>query len=251
MSLYGRPKFLFHLYRDAPTQRRYRDERAALLAEYTLSDEERAAIVRGDIGLTYVLGANGQLLMHFAAFLGMPWPDYLQAMRDGVVRQGPVRAGVYAMTTSTDNEVAGLGLSYSNFHAAQLFGKVAYHAFEGITVRAEEGARIVASAAGKPVLLLRNHGPVTIDHSIAQAFGLMWLLNRACEVPVATLAMGQPRPIEPAVLEGCVRDSLQFDPRFGAGQDAFDALQRVVDRIDPTYRDRTTAIWRLKLNDRI
>ena len=104
MSLYGRPKFLFHLYRDAPTQRRYRDERAALLAEYTLSDEERAAIVRGDIGLTYVLGANGQLLMHFAAFLGMPWPDYLQAMRDGVVRQGPVRAGVYAMTTSTDND---------------------------------------------------------------------------------------------------------------------------------------------------
>ena len=129
------------------------------------------------------------------------------------------------------------GLSYSNFYAAQLFGKVAYHAFEGITVRAEEGARIVASAAGKPVLLLRNHGPVTIGHSIAQAFGLMWLLNRACEVQVATLAMGQPRPIEPAVLEGCVRDSLQFDPRFGAGQDAFDALQRVVDRIDPTYRD--------------
>ena len=129
------------------------------------------------------------------------------------------------------------GLSYSNFYAAQLFGKVAYHAFEGITVRAEEGARIVASAAGKPVLLLRNHGPVTIGHSIAQAFGLMWLLTRACEVQVATLAMGQPRPIEPAVLEGCVRDSLQFDPRFGAGQDAFDALQRVVDRIDPTYRD--------------
>ena len=129
------------------------------------------------------------------------------------------------------------GLSYSNFYAAQLFGKVAYHAFEGITVRAEEGARIVASAAGKPVLLLRNHGPVTIGHSIAQAFGLMWLLTRACEVQVATLAMGQPRPIEPAVLERCVRDSLQFDPRFGAGQDAFDALQRVVDRIDPTYRD--------------
>ena len=129
------------------------------------------------------------------------------------------------------------GLSYSNFYAAQLFGKVAYHAFEGITLRAEEGARIVASAGGKPVLLLRNHGPVTIGHSIAQAFGLMWLLNRACEVQLATLAMGRPRLIDTAVLQGCVRDSLQFDPRYGAGQDAFDALQRVVDRIDPTYRN--------------
>ena len=108
MSLYGMQKFLFHLNRDAPTQRRYRDERAALLAEYTLSDEERAAIDRGDIGLSYVLGANGQLLMHFAAFLGMPWPDYLQAMRDGVARHGPVRAGVYAMTTVADEKVAGV-----------------------------------------------------------------------------------------------------------------------------------------------
>ncbi len=128
------------------------------------------------------------------------------------------------------------GLSFSNFYAAQLFGKVAYHEFEGITVHAEEGARILASAQGKPVLLLRNHGPVTIGHGIAQCFGLMWLLNRACEVQVATLAMGRTRPIAVPVLEACVRDSLNFDPRYGAGQDAFDALQRIVDRIDPGYR---------------
>jgi ribulose-5-phosphate 4-epimerase/fuculose-1-phosphate aldolase len=128
------------------------------------------------------------------------------------------------------------GLSYTNFYAAQLYGKVAYHAFEGITVHAEEGARILESAGGKPVLLLRSHGPVTIGATLAQAFGLMWLLNRACEVQLATLAMGTPRVIAPAVLERCVRDSLQFDPRFGAGQDAFDALQRIVDRIDPSYR---------------
>ena len=128
------------------------------------------------------------------------------------------------------------GLSFTNFYAAQLFGKVAYHAFEGITVHADEGARILDSAGGKPVLLLRNHGPVTIGHTFAQAFGLMWLLNRACEVPLATLARGAPRTIATPVLEGCVRNSLQFDPRFGAGQDAFDALQRIVDRIDPGYR---------------
>ena len=128
------------------------------------------------------------------------------------------------------------GLSYSNFYSAQLYGKVAYHEFEGITVHAEEGARILASAGGKPVLLLRNHGPVTMGANLAQAFGLMWLLQRACEVQLATLAMGRPRAIAAPVLEGCVRDSLQYDPRFGAGQDAFDALQRIVDRVDPGYR---------------
>ncbi|MEZ5450671.1 MAG: class II aldolase/adducin family protein [Thiolinea sp.] len=34
------------------------------------------------------------------------------------------------------------GLSFSNFYAAQLYGKVAYHEFEGITVHADEGERI-------------------------------------------------------------------------------------------------------------
>ena len=108
MSLYGMQKFLYHLNRDPRVQERYRSDRAALLAEYLLSEEERDAIDRGDIGLIYVLGANGQLLMHFAAYLGMPWPDYIQAMRDGVAKHGPVRAGIYAMTTEMDERVAGV-----------------------------------------------------------------------------------------------------------------------------------------------
>ncbi|MEP7299932.1 MAG: aromatic ring-opening dioxygenase subunit LigA [Caldimonas sp.] len=108
MSLYGMQKFLYHLNRDPRVQARYRGEQAALLAEYRLDDEERSAIERGDLGLMYVLGTNGQLLMHFAAFLGMPWAEYIQAMRDGVARHGPVRAGVYAMTTAMDEKVAGV-----------------------------------------------------------------------------------------------------------------------------------------------
>jgi ribulose-5-phosphate 4-epimerase/fuculose-1-phosphate aldolase len=128
------------------------------------------------------------------------------------------------------------GLSFSNFYAAQLYGKVAYHPFEGITVHADEGARILASAAGKSVLLLRNHGPVVIGHTLAQAFALMWTVQRACEVQLASTSMGAVLSIPEPVLQACVRDSLQFDPRFGAGQDSFDALQRLVDAADPSYR---------------
>ena len=108
MSLYGLQKFLFHLNRDPRVQQRFGSEPPALLDDYVLTDEERAAVLAGDIGLIYVLGANGQLLMHFAAYLGMPWADYIQAMRDGVARHGPVRAGVYAMTTAIDEKVAGV-----------------------------------------------------------------------------------------------------------------------------------------------
>ena len=101
-------KFFFHLNREARVQQRYKDDRAALLAEYALDDEEREAIQSGDIGKLYVLGCNGQLLMHFAPLLGMPWADYLQAMRDGVQKHGPVRAGVYAMTTGPNEKIAGV-----------------------------------------------------------------------------------------------------------------------------------------------
>lgn len=108
MSLYGIQKFLYDLNRDSKMQTRYTNERTQLLSEYTLLDDERAAIDQGDIGLIYVMGANGQLLLHFAAFLGMPWPEYIASMRAGVEKHGPVRAGVYAMTTTINQKVAGV-----------------------------------------------------------------------------------------------------------------------------------------------
>ena len=108
MSLYATQKLLFHLNRDAVVQKRYRDDLAGLLDDYELEAEEREAIVAGDVGKLYVLGSNGQLLMHFAALLGMPWADYIESMREGVRRHGPVRAGVYAMTTAMDEKVAGV-----------------------------------------------------------------------------------------------------------------------------------------------
>jgi Aromatic-ring-opening dioxygenase LigAB, LigA subunit len=106
MSLYQSQKFLFDINRDRDLQRQFRTDRPGVLERYHLSGEERRALEVGDIGLLYVLGANGQLLMHYAAFLGMPWADYLAAMRAGVSRHGPVRAGVYAMTTPLDDKVA-------------------------------------------------------------------------------------------------------------------------------------------------
>ena len=113
---------------------------------------------------------------------------------------------------------------------------MAYHDFEGITVHREEGGRILASAQGRRVLLLRNHGPVIIGNSLAQAFNLMWLVQRACEIQVVSQPLGDLQPITEAALQACVRDSLNFNPKFGAGEDSFAAMQRLIDRIDPGYR---------------
>ena len=97
MSLYYVQKLLYQLNRDAELRRRFAADPAAVMAGCELTAEERQAIREGDIGLLYVLGVNGQLLMHYAALRGLEWSAYLEAMRDGVRRHGPVRAGIYAM----------------------------------------------------------------------------------------------------------------------------------------------------------
>ena len=127
------------------------------------------------------------------------------------------------------------GLEPGNFYAAQLHGKLAYHDFEGITVHADEGPRLLRSIGGRPAVILRNHGLLAWGDTIARTFAVMWLLQRACEIQLATRSMGRARLIDESIQRQCTADSLQFSPRFGAGQDVFDALVRKLDRIDTGY----------------
>ena len=98
MSLYQLQKFLFHLNRHDGMKAQFSADGPSTLEPYDLTEQERAALLNGDIGLLYVLGVNGQILMHYAALLEIEWFDYLQLMREGIEQHGPVRAGVYAMT---------------------------------------------------------------------------------------------------------------------------------------------------------
>lgn len=129
------------------------------------------------------------------------------------------------------------GLSQSNFYSAQLHQLVAYHEFEGITVHAQEGPRVLKSIGDKPAVILKNHGLLSWGATVPEAFAVLWTLQRACEIQMATLAMGEPIPVPEAVAAKCTRDSLQFDrQQGGVGVDLFNALIRQVDRIDPGYR---------------
>jgi ribulose-5-phosphate 4-epimerase/fuculose-1-phosphate aldolase len=129
------------------------------------------------------------------------------------------------------------GLEMTNFYAAQLHDMVAYHDFEGITVHADEAPRLLHSLGDKPLLILRNHGLLAVGGTLPHAFALLWTLQRACEIQLATNALGRGAiPVSDAVARKCTRDSLQFDPRFGAGRDVFDALRRLVDARDGSYQ---------------
>lgn len=82
------------------------------------------------------------------------------------------------------------GFTHNDFYGAQLFGRVGYHAFEGITLFADEKERMLASLGDKHVLVLRNHGIAVGEESIAKAFFLLWTVQRAAEIQSAAESMG-------------------------------------------------------------
>lgn len=96
MSLYALQKLLYELNRDPRVQHDFVADREQVLARYRLADEEAEAIRSDDIGKLYILGVNGQILMHFAAWRGLAWDEYIQAMKDGLTEHGQVRGGLYA-----------------------------------------------------------------------------------------------------------------------------------------------------------
>ena len=94
MSLYYTQKLLYQLNRDPAVRRRFDHDFESLMDEYELTAEEREALRKPDIGLLYVMGVNGQILMHYAALHGYEWSAYLQAMCDGERIHGSVRTGL-------------------------------------------------------------------------------------------------------------------------------------------------------------
>jgi hypothetical protein len=100
MSLYQVQKLLYRLNRDPEARTRFAAEREAYLSGFDLSAEERDAVAAPDIGLLYVMGVNGQILMHYAALRGFEWNAYVEAMREGERRYGPVRSGLYTPADS-------------------------------------------------------------------------------------------------------------------------------------------------------
>jgi ribulose-5-phosphate 4-epimerase/fuculose-1-phosphate aldolase len=129
------------------------------------------------------------------------------------------------------------GLSITNFYAGQIANSVAYHDFEGITVRGDEAPRLIADLGSRRLMILRNHGLLAMGSTIAQAFLRMWVLQRACEVQMAAASMGRLRTIAADVLAVHQRDARKVQAGAGPGEADFAAMVRLVDRKDRSWRD--------------
>jgi ribulose-5-phosphate 4-epimerase/fuculose-1-phosphate aldolase len=127
------------------------------------------------------------------------------------------------------------GLLPISQHAFKVYDRLAYHDFEGIALATDEQQRLVADIGDKDVLILRNHGLLTMGASVPKAFELMFFLERACQIQIAALAGGALIHPPQAVRE---RTSAQFaqDDSYVQGRD-WQALLRLLERTDPGYKD--------------
>uniref|UniRef100_A0A8D0L9C8 Alpha-adducin n=1 Tax=Sphenodon punctatus TaxID=8508 RepID=A0A8D0L9C8_SPHPU len=122
-------------------------------------------------------------------------------------------------------------------------GEVAYHDYHGILVDDEEKVLIQKNLGPKSkVLILRNHGLVSVGETVEEAFFYIHNLVVACEIQVRTLASaGGPenlvlldpgkykaksRSPESPAAEGTVSH-----PKWQIGEQEFEALMRMLDNL--------------------
>ncbi|XP_023194556.1 alpha-adducin isoform X9 [Xiphophorus maculatus] len=121
-------------------------------------------------------------------------------------------------------------------------GEVSYHDYHGILVDDEERGLIQKSLGPKnKVLILRNHGLVSVGETVEEAFYYIHNLVTACEIQVRTLASAggpdnlvmldpakyksRPRVPEPA------GDGSSTHPKWQIGEQEFEALMRMLDNL--------------------
>ena len=99
------------------------------------------------------------------------------------------------------------GLQPCNQWALEFYDRVVYHDFEGIALDDDERERLVADLGPTArVMILRNHGLLTLGRNIPEAFIQMLNLDRACRVQLAIQASGEAvYPVPPEVCEKTAR----------------------------------------------
>ncbi|XP_064798102.1 alpha-adducin-like isoform X2 [Oncorhynchus masou masou] len=123
---------------------------------------------------------------------------------------------------------------------ALTLGEVAYHDYHGIIIDKEENVLIQKNLGPtSKVLILRNHGLVSVGETVEEAFYYIHNLVTACEIQVRTLASaggpGNLVMLDPAKYKSRPRCSEYVEgsthPKWLVGEQEFEAYMRMLDNL--------------------
>ncbi len=133
------------------------------------------------------------------------------------------------------------GLQPTSQWAMRLYRRLGRHRYEGLALGTEEERRLVANLAALDGLILDNHGTLTVGRSVAEAYLLMHILERAAQAQLraAAAAAATGGQLTVASHELAERSYLQWigDGSEWDGDVEWPALLRRVDRLAPGYRN--------------
>lgn len=92
----------------------------------------------------------------------------------------------YGVAVSVQNE----GLRRYTQFSMIVNNDLAYHDYEGIALELDERERIVNDLGDKNLLMLRNHGTLTVGPNCAIAFLRMYFLENACKTQIFAQSTG-------------------------------------------------------------
>ncbi|MCU0932153.1 MAG: class II aldolase/adducin family protein [Serpentinimonas sp.] len=116
-----------------------------------------------------------------------------------------------------------------------VLGSLGYHDYEGVALRDEEKPRLQADLGTNKYLMLRNHGLLTVGHSIADAWLSMYIFENTCRIQIDAQGGGELTMVDPAILAGM--GAVMKNATAGQGANlAWPALMRKLERTDPSYR---------------
>jgi ribulose-5-phosphate 4-epimerase/fuculose-1-phosphate aldolase len=117
----------------------------------------------------------------------------------------------------------------------RFYKRIAYHDYHGISDKEAERAQIAADIGSMKAMILRNHGLLTCAPGIGEAMMSMKYLIDSCEVQLAAQASGAALRLPPPDI--CELAAKQWDTHDKRGNvDEWNALMRMAERFDPTFK---------------
>jgi len=124
--------------------------------------------------------------------------------------------------------------------ALTILNEVRYHDYEGVADALDERERIVKDLNDGGVLILRNHGVLTVGASVAEAYARMFRIERACRFQLAAMTGGaELQPLPDEVVNYTRQLGARINSTAGraaAGKTMWTALKRKLEREGEEYR---------------
>ena len=130
------------------------------------------------------------------------------------------------------------GLLATSQWAMRLHGRLGRHGYEGLALGADEQRRLVDNLGALDGLILDNHGVLTVGRTVAEAFMLMHILERAAQAQLRAMAATGGR-ITRVSEQLAARTHAQWvgDGRDWDGDVEWPALMRRAERLCPGFTD--------------